>query len=280
VEVFPVSILPFPPSASRLDEIAAELRTALTRVKRDVAISQRLLIEARELCRERRQSFDTWCTSKAFGIGKTQIYNIIDGRSSSHVHPVNVSQQKDAEYTLLDLVGYKRMRYYDGVQHGRHTEWMTPKRIFIAMGVRFDLDPASPGADRCHVPADRHFTLADDGLSCSWEDFFTWLNPPFGRRRIFLWTRKFVEHGNGIILVPERTSTRWYQELAVKADLILELNKKIPFLDSGLERQKGSFPIGTHLIAIGERGVTGLLNAHRAGLGLLVKPFFPGDAVA
>jgi hypothetical protein len=154
-------------------------------------------------------------------------------------------------------------------------EWYTPGSIFAGLGVHFDLDPASPGWDAVPwIPVDRHLTLGDDGLVCSWEDLFIWLNPPYGRGRIELWTRKFTEHRNGIILVPERTSTVWYQSLAASADLILCLNKKIAFI--GLDgKPKRQFPIGSHLIAIGERGVIGLENAYRARLGLLTKPYIP-----
>ena len=77
-------------------------------------------------------------------------------------------------------------------------------------------------------PADRNFTIKDDGLAQSWGQDFVWLNAPFGKNRLILWTRKFVQHGNGVILVPERTSTVWYQELEVACDLMMHLDKKVP----------------------------------------------------
>jgi hypothetical protein len=50
-------------------------------------------------------------------------------------------------------------------------EWYTPERIFEALGCRFDLDVASPGADIVPwLPADRHFTAADNGLERDWGD--------------------------------------------------------------------------------------------------------------
>jgi hypothetical protein len=86
-----------------------------------------------------------------------------------------------------------------------------------------------------------------------------------------LWLEKFTRHGNGIALVPERTSTGWWQELVADADLILCVNKKIPFV-SYVGEQRAAFPIGSTLVAIGEKAVAGLLTAHRNGLGILLRP--------
>jgi hypothetical protein len=75
---------------SRLDEIATEIRTTWARVQRDIAAMQRLLEEARAECRRQGQSFDVWANSKSLGISRAQIYNLLDGRSSSHrIHPVD-----------------------------------------------------------------------------------------------------------------------------------------------------------------------------------------------
>lgn len=87
------------------------------------------------------------------------------------------------------------------------------------MGCNFDLDPASPGGDVAPwIPARHHYTSA--GLEQEWSGFI-WLNPPYGRDILPGWIDKFIEHGNGITLVPDRSSTGWWQELAAHADLIL-----------------------------------------------------------
>lgn len=157
-------------------------------------------------------------------------------------------------------------------------ECYTPQYIFNPLGCRFDLDPASPGKDvvLCVVPADHIYTKSDDGLTKPWWGF-VWLNPPYGRDILKKWTARFAEHGNGVILVKDQTSTRWYRELSARADLILSLNKKIPFIRPGVEKPR-AFPIGHHLIAIGERGVAALENAHRAGLGKLLIPHRNAEA--
>jgi hypothetical protein len=97
-----LSSVPTVPTATdrRLDAITQEVRGALARidsgrrdivvkiarVQRDIETTQRLLNEARDLCRDSRppRSFDKWCKSGKFGIQKTQIYNYLNGRTSVH----------------------------------------------------------------------------------------------------------------------------------------------------------------------------------------------------
>jgi hypothetical protein len=48
-------------------------------------------------------------------------------------------------------------------------EYYTNEYVFEALGCRFDLDPASPGKDVVPwIPADRHLTIVDDGLTQDW----------------------------------------------------------------------------------------------------------------
>ncbi len=59
-------------------------------------------------------------------------------------------------------------------------EWYTPKYIFDALGLEFDLDPASPGVDIVPwIPARYHLTCLDNGLITPWKGK-VWLNPPYG----------------------------------------------------------------------------------------------------
>ena len=160
--------------------------------------------------------------------------------------------------------------FYDSIDPATTSqEWYTPPYIFDALGCRFDLDPASPGCDVVPwVPANTHYTTG--GLERPWVGF-VWLNPPYGRDRLPAWVEKFAEHGNGIILVPERTSTEWWQKLSSRADMILFVNKKICF-KRGDGRKAGASAIGSCLVAIGKAGVAGLRRAHNNGLGRIVRP--------
>lgn len=146
---------------------------------------------------------------------------------------------------------------------GESDEWYTPRYIFDALGEAFDLDVACPPEGPRHVPAPVWFH--QEGLERDWFGF-VWMNPPFGhqstKRR---WLRKFFDHGNGIALVPDRTSAPWFQEFAPMADAILWVSPKIKF-----ERPDGSIGdspgTGTALFAVGERAVTALC---RSGLGFV-----------
>lgn len=152
---------------------------------------------------------------------------------------------------------------------GKTDEWYTPPHVFDALGEHFDLDPAHPGYGMLpYVPADMLFSK--DGLEQDWHGF-VWLNPPFGGRNgLVPWIRKFVKHGNGIILVPDRTSAPWWQNLAEAADAILFISPKLKFIDRN--GHPGSSPAqGTCLAAIGRRAVSALCRAHEKGLGAVFQ---------
>lgn len=151
---------------------------------------------------------------------------------------------------------------------GETDEWYTPKYIFDALGCEFDLDVACPNTGPRHVPAKAFLTAADDGLRHAWRGF-VWMNPPFGHQRTKrAWLRKFFEHGNGIALVPDRTSAPWFQEFAPLADLICWVSPKIKF-----ERPDGSVGespgTGTALLGKGDAAVRAL---RASGLGFVTKP--------
>lgn len=122
-------------------------------------------------------------------------------------------------------------------KQGESDEWYTPAYIFEALGVRFDLDVACPPEGPRHVPAVRWFTKEQDGLIEDW-DGLVWMNPPFGHQSTKrLWLRKFFDHGNGIALLPDRTSAPWWQEFAPLADAILFMSPKVKF-----EMPEGEIP--------------------------------------
>lgn len=158
---------------------------------------------------------------------------------------------------------------------GASDEWYTPRHVFEAMGVRFDLDVAAP---RTRCPAydycDGAFT--SQSLSQAWFGF-VWMNPPFwARNGLVPWLDKFFAHGNGVALVPDRTSAPWWQTYARKADLALFVGKKLRFIRP--DGSEGKSPAqGTTLLAAGERGVAALRRAHLLGLGLILAPP-PSDA--
>ncbi len=158
-------------------------------------------------------------------------------------------------------------------------DWYTPKYIFDALGVTFDLDVAAPIEGPRYVPARTFITERTDGLHANWQGYmgidhapFVWMNPPYGHQRTKRnWLQKFVENQNGIALMPDRTSAPWFQEFVPHMDMLLFTNGKIKFErpDGSIGEQPGN---GTCLMAIGTEGTIALRNADRAGLGLTVKP--------
>lgn len=157
---------------------------------------------------------------------------------------------------------------------GASDEWYTPSSIFDALGLTFDLDPASPGSGCPYavVPARRLLTKADDGLSQPWGNGLVWLNPPFGGRNGQVpWLRKFLAHGNGIALVAARTSAGWFHDLAVQADTMLFPRGKTKFVRP--DGSVGGSP-GTGIVLL---GVGPVANAalYRSGLGLCVDTVLP-----
>ena len=145
---------------------------------------------------------------------------------------------------------------------GKSDDWMTPAYIFDALGTTYDMDVATCWPGPTHVPA--HEKIYRNSLDQIWNGFI-WMNPPFGGRNALMpWLKKFVAHGNGIALTPDRTSAPWFQFIAARSDAVLFLSPKVKF-----ERPDGTLGVspstGTALFAIGERGVAALINARSLG---------------
>ena len=151
---------------------------------------------------------------------------------------------------------------------GKTNEWYTPAYVFKALGCQFDMDVASPKI-KTAVPALTFINA--HSLEQHWRGFI-WMNPPFGGRNgIIPWLEKFFAHGNGIALVPDRTSAPWWQRFAGKADLWLFVSPKLKFI--GADGRPGTSPAqGTCLFASGKKGQAALYCAAHRKLGILGRP--------
>jgi len=144
--------------------------------------------------------------------------------------------------------------------HNKSVEWYTPKYIFDALGIEFDLDPCSPGANVVPwIPAKKHLTFEDNGLMAKWEGA-VWMNPPYGRETPD-WLGKLATHGNGMALVFCRPDTIWFHKHVRQADALCLMKGRVKFIHSkwaktyvelGFDNTKGRPGAPSMLIAYGE----------------------------
>jgi len=161
--------------------------------------------------------------------------------------------------TLFDIAGSSH----------ENDEWYTPSWMFRAIAVEFDLDPCSPGVPPSSVPAKRHLTKADNGLTADWSGS-VWLNPPFSSKRA--WYERMVTHGTGIALMPARTETLDLQTYMSAADGLLFLRGRIYFERGSRPGGNGTGgvittpPFGIVLCAYGEPMAQALFNSKLLGM--------------
>ncbi len=108
-----------------------------------------------------------------------------------------------------------------GVHYSSDTpEWYTPPHIIdkvIDLFIDIDLDPCSNSMVNPSIPALKHFTKEENGLSKEWYGK-VYMNPPYGRD-ISHWVDKVIQEyragrvTEAILLVPSRTDTKWFGKL-------------------------------------------------------------------
>jgi hypothetical protein len=129
-------------------------------------------------------------------------------------------------------------------------DYYTPKWIFDALGLHFDLDVASP-PHPTNVPCDRYYTQADDGLASPWYGR-VWCNPPFSKPAP--WITRWVEHGNGIAITV-MSKSRWFDDMWRNPDVTAGA------LPPTLKYVGGSIFIPCMIWAIGDTCTTALREA-------------------
>lgn len=110
-------------------------------------------------------------------------------------------------------------------------EWATPWKLFCQLSDyygKFTLDPCC--TDENTKVKDSYLTIHEDGLKHSWEGHRVFCNPPYSD--IYPWVQKaFMQKAETILLLPVRTSVKWFQQYYEKAD-ILFLDKRVKFVGS------------------------------------------------
>lgn len=117
----------------------------------------------------------------------------------------------------------------------------TPEYVWRALG-KIDLDPCA-GAETSIGRVNYALERGQDGLSLPWFGF-VYCNPPFSQKE--LWIQRMAEHGNGILILPERDSAPWFGPLASLLGAYFVMGQKINFVGGPSSNNLGSvlFPFG------------------------------------
>lgn len=115
-----------------------------------------------------------------------------------------------------------------------HNEWATPQDLFDKLDneFHFTLDPCA--TDENHK-CEKYFTQEQDGLSQDWGGERVFCNPPYSE--IKKWVRKCYEESHKeetlvVLLIPSRTSTRYFQDYIYHRAEIRFVDGRLHFNDA------------------------------------------------
>jgi hypothetical protein len=123
-------------------------------------------------------------------------------------------------------------------------DYWTPKWLFDALGIEFDLDVACPPGGASHTPCKAFYT----------QETNVWMNPPYSKATP--WVARFMEHRQGICLVPFARSA-WANKLWDDCDGVLMMPSTFKF-------DQGSIFMETMLAGYGELNIKAM---KQSGLG-------------
>ena len=131
----------------------------------------------------------------------------------------------------------------------------TPKWVFEALNLEFDLDVASSDLNT-FVPAKRKLTETDNGLTSHWTGL-VWMNPPYSKPAP--WIDKFIVHNNGIALIPI-TRGKWWDRVWESNGLIVPTPYNFKFeRPDGVKRD---ITFRTMFWALGQQAKTALIQSN------------------
>jgi hypothetical protein len=112
----------------------------------------------------------------------------------------------------------------------------TPRWVFDAMGLKFDLDVAAPPGGPWHVPADRYYTAEDDGLTSPW-DGLVWCNPPWSQ--FGAWADRYESHDQAVIMGLCLSETLWFPQVLAASDAVTFSYVEFHRAEPGPKRNRG-----------------------------------------
>tara|TARA_Y100001973_G_scaffold103730_2_gene171658 strand:- start:517 stop:987 length:471 start_codon:yes stop_codon:yes gene_type:complete len=112
-------------------------------------------------------------------------------------------------------------------------EWATPQDFFDKLDWRFGPFTLDPCATKENHKCKQYYTIADDGLSKSWENHVVFVNPPYGRG-IDKWIEKGYLEGckpntKVVMLIPARTDTKYWHKYVMKASELYFIKGRLKF---------------------------------------------------
>jgi DNA N-6-adenine-methyltransferase (Dam) len=109
-------------------------------------------------------------------------------------------------------------------------EAYTPRWVFDAMGLTFDIDVAAPAGGPAHVPARTFYTAEQDGLTMPW-DGLIWCNPPYSRFRP--WAERWASCDQGALMGTYAPETYAIPITFSAADAVAFIGVKFHLPDGG-----------------------------------------------
>ena len=129
-------------------------------------------------------------------------------------------------------------------------EMYTPKWIFDEINTTFHLDVCAPHNGSLHTPAIKWFCICcKDGLQEKW-DGLVWMNPPFSKPSI--WVEKFIDHNNGIALLPLSGNSRWWRNLWNTDAEVVMVKPNTGFINTDGEERKIMYGISLWALGMGK----------------------------
>ena len=184
------------------------------------------------------------------------------GMSTGKVAQAELVRTKSPEIWELVKAGeetvggaYKKVSKPIIYGHDQGDEWYTPKWLFDALGLVFDLDVCAPiDTTYTSVPAKKYYNTNDDGLSQDWHGV-VWCNPPYSEPA--KWALKMIEHHNGLLLTPIPMNAEWGSWVWQACDGI-RLFQRIDFVRPNGEIQRPG--LWLQLAAFGDTALNALQN--------------------